>query len=178
MLRSNPRLPRPPGATPLPDAITIREYRDADEPALIALLRELQAAELPHNENLKPPEDIGVWYVDRLRENCAAMSGVILMAVGGTGQQGCAVLYTAVDEHEDAEERPHRYALVSELVVTASARGTGVGKALLAECERRAKSAGRGEVFIAVYAANATAQRLYRDAGFTEVKIRLKKALS
>ncbi len=137
----------------------------------------MQTEELRHNDKLKPVADIGKWYIDRLRENCAAMSGVILMALGGSGHQGCAVLYTAVAANEDEEEIPHNYALVSELVVTAKARGRGIAKALLAECEARAMTAGRDELFIAVFAANIPALRLYRGTGFTDMKIRLRKAL-
>ncbi len=169
--------PRPPGTAKLPDAVHIREYRDSDESALIDLLRELQSAELPHNSHLKAPDEIGSWYVERLRENCATMDGVILMAVGSGGITGCAVLYQAVQVKGEEEERSHQYALVSELVVTCRARGQGIGKALLAACEQRARLVARDELCISVLAANTGAYRLYHQMGFADTRISMKKTI-
>ena len=67
---------------------------------------------------------------------------------------------------------------MSELVVSAEARGSGIGTALLAECEARAKAAGRDELRLAVLAANVTAYNVYKRAGYSDIKIRMAKPLT
>ena len=105
------------------------------------------------------------------------MDGVILVAVGNGGITGCAVLYLTVQVKGEEEELPHQYALVSEFVVTGSARGHGIGTALLAACEQRAKLMARHELCISVLAANTGAHRLYRQMGFADTHISMKKSL-
>ena len=138
----------------------------------------MQSAELTYNARLKPADDIGPWYIERLRNNCSEMAGVILVALNGAAYLGCAVVFTKVEETGEGEEMPSTAAHVCELVVTETARGLGVGSALLAECEVRAKIVGRSEMTIAVYAANEAALRLYRDHGFADAKLNLRKTLS
>ena len=159
-------------------AVTIRDYRDSDELALSGLLRELQTAELKFNARLKPAGEIGEWYIERLRQQCGALAGAILLAMNGSSCLGCAVVLTKVEEKGDGEELPFTYAHVSELIVTIEARGRGIGKALLKECERRSRAAGRDEMTIAVYAANESALNLYRSCGFADTKVRLRKTLA
>ena len=170
--------PRPPGTITLPDGITIREWRPEDQAALVALLRELQAFERSFNPRLKPPEEIGAWYIDMLSLQCAKLEGVILVAEDASGVLGCAVVYLWVEDTGEEEMLPHVRAHVSELVVTRRARGKGMGKLLLTECERRARFAGRDEITLAVEARNVEAHRLYRDAGYRDAKIRMTKSLS
>jgi len=55
---------------------------------------------------------------------------------------------------------------VHDLVVDAAHRGRGIGTALLAEVERRARARGACRITLEVNAANEAAQRLYRRLGF------------
>lgn len=169
---------RPRGSNTLPDGITIREWRPEDQAALIALLRELQAFEGAFNPRLKPSGDIGAWYIDMLSLQCAKLDGTILVAEDASGLLGCAVVYLWVEDAGEEEMLPHVRAHVSELVVTRRARGKGLGKLLLTECERRARFAGRDEITLAVEAGNVAAHRLYRDTGYHDAKIRMTKSLS
>jgi ribosomal protein S18 acetylase RimI-like enzyme len=156
---------------------TIREYNDSDEPALIELMRELQNAELPLYEHLKPADDIGVWYIGLLKKQCRELDGVILIAHDGKKHLGAAVLFTSVHEKGEEDEMPHTYAHVSELVVAASARGRGIATSLLDECERRSKTAGRSELYLSVLAENRTARRVYNRAGYSDLKLNMRKKL-
>ena len=151
---------------------------ESDESALIELLRELQGYEAQFTEHYKPASDMGTWYIDLLRKNCADMDGVILMAWDGSESLGMAAVFMHVEEKGDEEELPHTYAHIGELVVAEKARGRGIGKALLKECERLARAAGRDEITLAVFAKNKFARRLYHDFGFEDLKISQRKKLS
>ena len=170
--------PRPPGTAKLPDPVIIREYREDDAPAFIGLIRELQSYELPFTRHLKRPEDIGAWYVDLVKQQCAKLDGIILMAECASQCLGCAVVYLCVENQGDEEMLPHIHAHVGELIVTAGARGKGIGTMLLTECERLAKFAGRAEITLAVGAGNDMAHQLYRRSGYEAMKIRMSKLLA
>ena len=141
-------------------------------------MRELQTAELPFKEYLKPAADMGAWYIDLLKIQCAKLEGVILLAEDKNACLGMAVLFTRAEEKGEEEEMPHTFAHISELVVTHTARGRGVGKALLDECERRSRLAGRDELTLAVLSQNEPAKRLYQKSNFEDVKIRMRKKLA
>jgi ribosomal protein S18 acetylase RimI-like enzyme len=158
-------------------AITIREYRDQDEDAIIALVREMQAHEMQFNPHYKSAEAIGSWYLDLLKKNCADLDGVILVALDGSTYVGMAVVFTRVVEKGEGEEMAHVSAHLSEIVVTQAARGRGIGRALLAECETRARAAGRTELTLAVFPGNTAARQLYQSVGFVDFKIRQRMVL-
>jgi ribosomal protein S18 acetylase RimI-like enzyme len=141
-------------------------------------LRELQAAELPFNEHLKPPTELGPWYIELLKKQCNEMKGVTLFVEDGNSSLGMAVLFTKMCENGDEEEMAHSYAHISELVVSETAKGRGIGKALFDECERRSKLAGRAELTLAVLAENDPAHHLYLNSGFADVKIKMRRKLT
>ena len=58
---------------------------------------------------------------------------------------------------------------VKHLWVQPSAQGTGIGTLLLAELESRARAFGASELVLDTNAAQESATRLYRRAGFTEI---------
>jgi GNAT superfamily N-acetyltransferase len=62
-----------------------------------------------------------------------------------------------------------RRAEVKHLYVRPSARGTGLGRALLEELERRASVLGATDVVLDTNARLEAAQGLYRSAGYAEV---------
>ena len=162
---------------PITTAITIREYRDQDEDAVIALVREMQGHETQFNPHYKPAEAIGPWYIELLKKNCAELQGVILVALDGSAYAGIAVVFTRVAENGEGEAFAHVSAHVSEIVVTQSARGRGIGRALLAECETRARAAGRTELTLDVVPGNTAARQLYLQFGFEDFKIKQRKVL-
>ncbi|MGE3875220.1 MAG: N-acetyltransferase family protein [Parvibaculaceae bacterium] len=96
--------------------VQIREYEEADTPALIALIRELQASEAALYERMKPAADMGQWYVDLLRKHCGEDEGVILIAEEDGQALGYAVILTRSVEDGTADEVAYDYAYVADLV--------------------------------------------------------------
>lgn len=161
--------------------VTIREYRQEDEPHIIALVRELNAHELDIYERMLPPEEIDVTYLREIERQCAESAGKILVAETPKDEiVGYASVLTACDSVADGtyDETPFVFAYVSDLVVTAAWRGRGVGAMLLAECERLARQAGRDELRITVLANNGGAHRLYRRSGFADHEVLMRKRLA
>jgi GNAT superfamily N-acetyltransferase len=57
---------------------------------------------------------------------------------------------------------------LQQIMVTAAARGRGVGGLLLAEAERQVAAAGHDEIWLAVVPGNATARRFYERHGWVD----------
>ena len=152
----------------------IRDFIDTDSTAVVEILGEMQAAELPFNPRMKPVTAIGPWYVAMLK---AQEDAAFLVAEFGGKCAGFAVVLLNVIESGDGELKPYVHAHVTELGVAQIARGQGLGSALLQECERRARLAGRDEMTLSVYCGNESAQKLYQRAGFADFKVRMRKSL-
>lgn len=157
--------------------IEIREYQDADAPALIALIRELQASEVVLFDRMKPADEMGQWYIDRLQKFCREDEGVILLAWEDGKALGYAVILTRSVEDGKGDEVAYDYAYLIDLVVAKEARRRGIGRMLIEECEKRARAAGRDDLRITVLAANEGAHRLYKDFGFEDLLINMRKVL-
>jgi len=157
--------------------IDIREYRKTDAQRMIALIRELQAHEVALFDRMKPVADMGRWYIDLLEKQCADEDGTILIAEEGATALGYATILTNVVEDGSGDEVAYAYAYVGDLVVAKEARRRGIGRLLLAECERRARAAGRDELRISVLAQNGDAREAYRSFGFDDLLIDMRKML-
>jgi GNAT superfamily N-acetyltransferase len=157
--------------------IKIREYGEADAPAVVALIRELQASEVALYDRMKPAADMGQWYIDLLKMQCAEDDGVILIAEEDGAALGYAIVLTNVVEDGSGDEVAYVYAYVGDLVVARAARRRGIGKLLLEECERRARLAGRDELRINVLAQNEGARAAYRAVGFDDLLVDMRKVL-
>ncbi|MGE0007854.1 MAG: N-acetyltransferase family protein [Parvibaculaceae bacterium] len=157
--------------------VHIREYEASDTPALIALIRELQAAEVALYDRMKPAAVMGGWYVDLLRKQCAEDDGVILIAEEDGRALGYAVVLTRSVEDGTHDEIAYEYAYVADLVVAGGARRRGIARMLLDDCERRAREAGRDDLRISVLARNEGARALYRGFGFDDLLIGMRKLL-
>jgi ribosomal protein S18 acetylase RimI-like enzyme len=157
--------------------VQIREYREPDMPGLLALIRELQESEVVLYDRMKPTAEMGPWYINLLQKKCAEHEGVILIAEeNGTALAYAAILTRSVEDGT-ADEIAYDYAYVIDLVVAKEARRRGIGRMLLEECERRARAAGRDDLRITVLALNAGAHALYRDFGFDDLLINMRKVL-
>lgn len=90
----------------------------------------------------------------------------ILVAVEDEGIVGCVTLEldgrTDLDDEPLAPARAH----IRMLGVLPAARGRGVGRALMQECERRARSAGKTEVTLHTTERMAAAQAMYTSLGY------------
>ena len=162
--------------TIMPSIITIRDYASADAPALLDLVRQLQVHEGQVYDRMKPPEEIGPWYIEDLEKGCAKSAGRILVAVSNSVVIAYATILTRVVD-ESIDEIPYTFAYVGDLAVTHTRRGEGVGKRLLAECERIARAAGARWLRINALALNTQARATYNSYGFEEQFIGYEKKL-
>ena len=78
------------------DDVTIRDYTQADEDSVLDLVRELQDFEAHMFDRLLPAAEIGPWYIERLRQDCAKSKGRIRVAVQGAAVIGYATILTEV----------------------------------------------------------------------------------
>lgn len=155
----------------------IREYAEKDRSALIGLVRELQAHEAKYFDRMKAPQDIGGWYIDKMVEACREHDGAILIAEVEGVVAGFAALLTKVMPSGTMDEVPYVYAMVTDLAVTGQRRRTGIGTALLKECERRARAAGVKWLRINALSANIEATATYRVFGFGDMVVKMEKPL-
>ena len=157
--------------------IEIRPYRDEDADAMLPLLRSLQAHEVPLYDRMKPVDAMGPWYIDLLKKQCREEDGTILVADEGGMLLGYATILTNVVEDGSGDEVAYAYAYVGDLVVDTEARGRGIGRLLLDECERYARRARRDEMRISVLAKNDGAREIYRRFGFDDLLVDMRKML-
>lgn len=158
--------------------VEIREYCESDQGRLLALIRELQAHEVVLYDRMKPEAEMGVWYIDLLKKKCAEDEGIILIAEENGLALGYAVILTRAVEDGTGDEVAYDYAYIVDLVVAREARRRGIGRLLLAECERRAGEAGRDDLRISVLGANRGAHELYRSFGFNDLLVDMRKRLT
>jgi GNAT superfamily N-acetyltransferase len=158
--------------------IEIKPYTQADSKAVIGLARELQGFEARLYELMKPAGEIGPWYLDLMEEYSRKEDGTILIAWDAGRAVGYASIFTAVVEDGKREEVSYTYAYVGDLVVTEAARGRGIARQLLDACEDYARRAGRTELRIKVLAENRRAHDVYREFGFDDLHIDMRKKLS
>src|SRR5262249_29160615 len=115
-------------------------------------------------------------HLEVLMKRLAERGGAIFIA----DDAGAALGWAVVHETEDdvfvvASER--RIAYIDELYLTDAARGTGIGRALIARCEAWAKGRGIGVIRIGVLPGNARAKAVYERAGFAPYALELRKYL-
>ncbi len=157
--------------------LVIREYRPTDKAALLGLVLELQAFEGQWNEFVRPAADIGPWYVVDLLNQCAKDQGTVLLAVRGGQAVGYAVIYVGFTTAGDRDEVEYRYGRIGDLCVTDSCRGSGIGRALIAACEARTRTAGVKLLTIRHDPMNVRSEQLYAALGYRAVQVVREKRL-
>jgi len=157
--------------------VTIRDYRDSDEAQVIAIVRELQIHESQFYDRMKPAEDMGRWYIQRLKDDIAKHKGSFLVAEAGQIVVGYATLSTEVSSADERDEVLYTCAYVGDLAVAATHRGFGIGRTLLNECEKRARAAGQKWLRLGVHTGNHGARAFYAKAGLEEKFLTLEKPL-
>jgi len=118
----------------------------------------------------------GTAAMDLLHQRAADSDGVVLV-----GEIGGAVIAHLVLTFERfgpfVREDLRDYALVADLFVRAAHRGGGIGRALIAEAERRAIARGMPRIMLGVVHGNRAAERSYRRQGFRDYALELVKDL-
>ena len=156
--------------------IEIRDVRAEDLSGVVALARELQAAEQAMFERMRSPLDIGSDYVEAVLDDCRKFGGCIIVAEAAGTLVGYAAVYTSFRE-ESRDEKDYTFAYVADLVVTRACRSAGVGYRLLAICEDIARKSGARWLRISTLAANERALAVYHRFGFVDHFLTLEKPL-
>jgi ribosomal protein S18 acetylase RimI-like enzyme len=155
---------------------TIRQFQRGDNDACRACVVELQDAERQFDPRLRTGDSMADEYLRHMHARCRKYAGTILVAQHADAIVGIVMLLTHVP-FEALDDPPGHYALVAELVVRASARGQGVGRALLRAAERLARESDATELRIGVLSRNLPARQLYVGEGFAPYSEILAKSL-
>lgn len=158
-------------------ALEIRDYDDENEVHLIQLIRELQGHEIDYYDRMIPPDEIAGWYIDGIRKDCREYGGHIRFAWRADVPVGYCAIMTRVP-NEEVDEQRFDYAYISEIVIAKSARGQGIGKALLRDAEALARAANANWIRISVLAKNTVAREIYDRFGFEEHVVTMEKPLT
>ena len=158
--------------------ILIRDYGTGDSAAVIDLIRELQTHERTLYDRMKPPSEMGPWYIEKLLQACAGHRGRLLVAEEDGRILGYACVLTAVSSEAELDEVAYRYASIEDLVVASDHRRRGLGSRLLKACEDIARAEGARWLRISVLADNASAVRAYGKFGFKDLFLQMEKGLS
>ncbi len=158
-------------------SFVIREYAATDEAALIGLVLELQAYEGQWYDRVRPAAEIGPWYVADLLAQCAKDQGTVLIAGRDCHAVGYAVIYVGLSTAGERDEVEYRYGRIGDLYVTEGFRGSGIGRALIAECEARTRAAGVRWLTIRHDPQNVRPAQLYATLGFRAVQTVREKRL-
>jgi GNAT superfamily N-acetyltransferase len=164
------------GAEALPAGLAIRPATPADRAALDEqeLGLNLFENDLVGDRNITAAG--GIAAMDRLHQRAEDSRGVVLVA-----ERDGAVIAHLVLTFERfgpfVREELRDYALVADLFVRQAHRGQGIGRALIAEAERRAVARGMPRIMLGVVHGNHAAERSYRRQGFRDYAIELVKDL-
>lgn len=148
----------------------------ADKAAAISFIDGLQRYEHAVEPNRRTDATVAAEYFDVLMDAVAEHHGIVRIAEADGRAIGWAVAWHELDDmYVVAEER--RFVYISELYVEEAARGTGVGRSLIAACDDWARAEGVVIVKIGVLTRNERAEAVYRAAGFEPYALRLRKYL-
>jgi GNAT superfamily N-acetyltransferase len=143
-----------------------------DKPAILSFIDGIQTFENPIEGDRRTDARVAEDYFPEVLK--LAARGASFIAEDGDTALGWALVHRDTNEVY-VKEGEREIASVRELYVAASARGAGVGQALIAACEDWAKAQGIKVVMIGVLPGNERAVRIYRDAGFSPYALQLRK---
>ena len=157
--------------------VEIREYDPTrDHDAVRACCVELQEFERGLDPRMPPGDLIADAYLRLILARCSEFSGVVLVAHIDRVVVGYVAVWTRYRSSEPDDD-PHEYGFIPDLVVSATHRGRGIGRALLRAAEARVRDVGARSLRLSVKAGNTAARALYSAEGFMESEIYLEKAL-
>jgi ribosomal protein S18 acetylase RimI-like enzyme len=155
----------------------IREFdASRDLPAIRECFIELHEFERRLAPGRSAGDQIADAYLDLMFRRCREFEGSVLVAEEVDGILGFVTIWARYRSTEPDDD-PAEHGYISDLVVTATRRGAGIGRALLRAAEARARAAGAQVVRLSVLAENHAARAFYRDEGFEDSEIVLEKRL-
>lgn len=157
------------------------EIRDFDERLHLEGVREclveLQDAERRMDPRMPTGAEIVDRYIPQMLEHCVECDGEILVAIVDGNVAGYATILASI-RNDELESGVQEYGLVSDLVVTGSFRGKGIGGELLRAAENYARSHGVRFLRIGSLAMNRTARQLYESQGYATFYVEVEKDLA
>ena len=156
----------------------IREARlPVDKPAILQFIFALQVHEHSFELNRRIDAQVAEEHYAVLIPHVAEHNGQVLIAEDEAGHIiGWAAFYEdGGDVFIHAEERRHGF--LAELYVVETARGAGVGRALIAACEDWARGRGLTSLRIGLLARNADALKVYERSGYAPYTLQVRKYL-
>jgi ribosomal protein S18 acetylase RimI-like enzyme len=121
-----------------------------------------------YREFVQPHDDDWAQYLDHIADvSSRAERTVIIVAVEDARILGSATLELdgRVEPEPERELEPHE-AHIRMLGVAPAARGRGIATQLMAECEARARAAGRALITLNTTGRMQAAQRMYEKLGY------------
>jgi GNAT superfamily N-acetyltransferase len=147
-----------------------------DKPVILAFIDGMQRFEHAIEPDRRIDAAVTEEFFTDIFARLAEKAGVAFIAEEGGEKLGWAAAYREQnDVYVRADER--EFAYISELYVVEGARGTGIGRALIAACEAWARSLPVNVLMINALKGNKRAATIYRKAGFDPYYIGLRKYL-
>jgi GNAT superfamily N-acetyltransferase len=150
----------------MPPAYSVRPATDADRPALLRFVLELNLFEAVFAPNRRVDDDFAVPTLDWCMARARAGNGAIFVAVDA---EDAPIGWTAIQcEPYPPYIRADRvdFGYIAELYVDAGWRSQGVGRALIEAAKVHFRGLGLRHVMIGAVAGNVVARAVYEDMGF------------
>lgn len=160
----------------MPPAINVRDARDTDR---AALLRFHQSLYWEHRDRVVAREDLPLIayqdyeriLADDLRALMSDRDAHVLIAEA----DGKPIGYITGRKRVESGRVLPRRGIIEDWYVEESARGSGVGKRLLDELERRFVDGGCQVIESATWSGNEAARRVHDAMGFREIRVIYRK---
>lgn len=152
------------------DGITVSDYIPEDHEQVIATSRRLTTGVAPWRDHEKIAHEL-VRFIEDAISAAAEGKGHVLVAKLG----GAVVGFMTLGQQQHWTGEMDGY--IGELATASGFDGKGVGRALMAAAEERARAMGLERITVHAGAANARARRFYQFVGFAEEDVRLTKVL-
>ncbi len=151
----------------------IRPGRLTDVDAIAELLPDMASFEMVQGRNPRDLWEGDLAMLHRWRDGLEA-NVMVYVAESATGGVDGFTMVSLRQEAMSHEPSSH----LEAIVVAKSVRGTGLGKKLLINAEKHAKSAGAKTITLHVFGKNERARAVYRKSGYAEELIRDIKRLA
>jgi ribosomal protein S18 acetylase RimI-like enzyme len=154
----------------------IREYKAEDAQQVMACIVELQDYCRRIDSQIADGKTVAEKYLGYLLAQCVETDGKMYVVERDHKVVGMVCVFGKV-QSDAVDEEDYEYAYISDLVVLASERNKGLGRALLKRAEEYARSKAAKILRLSVHAGNQAARDLYLGYGFQEKVVIMQKEI-
>jgi ribosomal protein S18 acetylase RimI-like enzyme len=180
--RAPPKDPAPRSGPNARPSLRVRDYRPSDRALVDRWRLDLHASVArtrPEFDQIPRMSEVRRDVAENLRELRRTKGFVLIAELDGRPVGYLLAEVKALPSHHDrVMRRPQLAAQINLLYVEPGARRRGVGTALLEHAQRRFRAVGVDNLQLFVAAGNTEARRLYREVGYRELGLHLRKGLS